>query len=413
MTIINNNTVVVYTSLELKEVLENDNNYTYVYFGNNIILSSGISISSSKTNVVIDGTYNDVTYEYTDQKKAGTSDTINIISPLTQKVTVKNMKITGYNYYGIIYVPENSKYIDTVVEYNNVTYVGPQISFHPVGLTRFIDCIITIQDNYATGNEVAECNKIEIGGTTNIIHKSTSNSSFWFRNANPSLTILKDATVNFNSVSRELFYGVNNLNLIISKNASFYVTAHSGLAYGTNGTGTTLIDENAFFSIKQTDYNGSYATWYSYGVITLNKNALLSIISNYSNITKSNYNISFQGSSAGLILNNPEKVILYNSVASVISATNTSSFQFIYNRINLFDNAISIDSDISKDNLPTYSWYKKTELSSVNGTFTNSKTVIDNHNYTEEELTNLPSLDNFNFTNKIILYFMFHVKHSD
>ena len=403
MTIINNNTVVVYTSLELKEVLENDNNYTYVYFGNNIILSSGISISSSKTNVVIDGTYNDVTYEYTDQKKAGTSDTINIISPLTQKVTVKNMKITGYNYYGIIYVPENSKYIDTVVEYNNVTYVGPQISFHPVGLTRFIDCIITIQDNYATGNEVAECNKIEIGGTTNIIHKSTSNSSFWFRNANPSLTILKDATVNFNSVSRELFYGVNNLNLIISKNASFYVTAHSGLAYGTNGTGTTLIDENAFFSIKQTDYNGSYATWYSYGVITLNKNALLSIISNYSNITKSNYNISFQGSSAGLILNNPEKVILYNSVASVISATNTSSFQFIYNRINLFDNAISIDSDISKDNLPTYSWYKKTELSSVNGTFTNSKTVIDNHNYTEEELTNLPSLDNFNFTNKKIL----------
>ena len=403
MTIINNNTVVVYTSLELKEVLENDNNYTYVYFGNNIILSSGISISSSKTNVVIDGTYNDVTYEYTDQKKAGTSDTINIISPLTQKVTVKNMKITGYNYYGIIYVPENSKYIDTVVEYNNVTYVGPQISFHPVGLTRFIDCIITIQDNYATGNEVAECNKIEIGGTTNIIHKSTSNSSFWFRNANPSLTILKDATVNFNSVSRELFYGVNNLNLIISKNASFYVTAHSGLAYGTNGTGTTLIDENAFFSIKQTDYNDSYATWYSYGVITLNKNASLSIISNYLNITKSNYNISFQGSSAGLILNNPEKVILYNSVASVISATNTSSFQFIYNRINLFDNAISIDSDISKDNLPTYSWYKKTELSSVNGTFTNSKTVINNHNYTEEELTNLPSLDNFNFTNKKIL----------
>ncbi len=240
------------------------------------------------------------------------------------------MKITGYNYYGIIYVPENSKYIDTVVEYNNVTYVGPQISFHPVGLTRFIDCIITIQDNYATGNEVAECNKIEIGGTTNIIHKSTSNSSFWFRNANPSLIILKDATVNFNSVSRELFYGVNNLNLIISKNASFYVTAHSGLAYGTNGTGTTLIDENAFFSIKQTDYNGSYATWYSYGVITLNKNASLSIISNYSNITKSNYNISFQGSSAGLILNNPEKVISYNSVASVISATNTSSFQFIY-----------------------------------------------------------------------------------
>ena len=36
MTIIDNNTVVVFSSAELKSVLENDNGYDYVYFGSDI-----------------------------------------------------------------------------------------------------------------------------------------------------------------------------------------------------------------------------------------------------------------------------------------------------------------------------------------------------------------------------------------
>ena len=48
MQIINNNTVVVTTSDELKTVLEEDNNYTYIYFGNDITLTSGITINKNK-----------------------------------------------------------------------------------------------------------------------------------------------------------------------------------------------------------------------------------------------------------------------------------------------------------------------------------------------------------------------------
>ena len=208
MTIINGTTVVVFSSAELKEALENNNGYTYIYFGSNITLTSGILISSNKSEVIIDGTYNDIIYEYVDQKKLDTGDGIRVNSALNKKVTVKNMKVVGYNYYGIIYVPESNTFKDTVIEYNNINYVGPQISFNPSGLTRFVDCDITIQDNYASGNEVCECNRVEIGGATTIIHKSTANSSFWFRNQSPSLTILKNAVVNFQSVSRELIYGV-------------------------------------------------------------------------------------------------------------------------------------------------------------------------------------------------------------
>ena len=403
MTIINENTVVVTSSSELKEALEKDNAYTYIYFGNNITLESGITISKNKNNIVIDGTYNNITYEFTDQKKLGTGDTINISSPTITNVTVKNLKITGYNYYGVIYVPDSSSYKNTTVEYNNITYQGPQISFNPYGLTRFINANITIEDSYATGNEVAECNQIEIGGKTTITHKSTGNSTFWFRNANPSFTILKDANVKITSEKRELFYGITNLKFTISKNASLYLTTYNGLAYGTNGTETTVIDENALFSITKTNYSGSYATWYSYGTITLNTNSSLLITNDYPNITDNNYNISFQGANSGLYLNNPNKVILYNSKANIFNTSTTVPFSFSYSRINMFDKVVPYSGDISKDNLPTYSWYKNNSLSTISGTFNSTKTTISTNNYTEEELKILPDLTNFNFPNKKIL----------
>jgi hypothetical protein len=403
MIIINQNTVVVFTSSELKEALENDNGYTYIYLGSDITLSSGIAISNKKSEVIIDGTYNNVMYNYIDQKKLGTSDGIYVTGAFTSKVTVKNINITGYNYYGVIYVSEASAYKNTTIEYSKVTYVGPQISYNPMGITRFLDSVITIKDNYASGNEVAECNQIEIGGNTTIIHNSTGNSSFWFRNSSPSFTILSGASVYFTSTARELFYGVTDLVFTISKNASFYVSVYNGLAYGTFGTGTTIIDENATFSLNKTHYSGSYPTWYSYGTITLNKGSTLNIINNYENITSSNYNILFSGNGSGLILNNPEKVVLYNSVGNVISARNNSIFDFTYNRINLFNTAISITDDISKDTLPTYSWYKSSELSKVSGTFTSAKTTVVSNNYTEEEMKNLPSLSNFNIIDKKIL----------
>ncbi len=167
MKIINDSTVVVSSSVELKDVLERDNGYFYVYFDNDMTLQSGIKISSAKVNVVIDGTYEGVRYTFTDYESLSSGDTISVSSPFTLKVVVCNMEIVGYNYYGVVYVPDSSSYKNTIIEYNNILYEGPQISFHPTGLTRFIDCDITISDGaLVTGNEVAECNKIEIGGAT-------------------------------------------------------------------------------------------------------------------------------------------------------------------------------------------------------------------------------------------------------
>ena len=87
MTIINDTTVVVFSSEELKTVLESDNSYTYIYFESNISLKSGIKIASTKANIIIDGTYNGVTYNFEDMKTLNTGD-VNISAVLFVTVIV-------------------------------------------------------------------------------------------------------------------------------------------------------------------------------------------------------------------------------------------------------------------------------------------------------------------------------------
>lgn len=401
MLIIDNTTVVVYSYDELKSALEGT--YTYVYLGSNIPMTNGIKINRLTKEVIINGTYEGITYSLEDKKSLSASDTITVSSNITTKITVCNLKFIGYNYYGIIYIPDSNTYKDTTIEYKNIVYTGPQMAFNPYGLTRFIDSTITIDDNkLVTGNEVAECNRIEIGGNTTITHNSKGNSAFWFRNSTPYLNILENANVVFNSPNRELFYGVTNLELNILNNAIFNITAHNGMAYGNFGTGATNLYPNSSLIIKQTTQNGSYSTWYSYGKINVDTNASLRIINNFPNISASNYNINFS-SSGSLTLNNPKEVVLYNSKANIINTSGTLPFSFTFNRLNLFTSSITINDNITKDTLPTYTWHKSSDLITITGTFNSTTATILTSTLTKEDLQTLPSLTNFVFANKKIL----------
>ena len=52
------------TSDELKQALSEDNNYDYIYLGNDITATSGFVINSNKNKLIIDGTYNNTKYTY-------------------------------------------------------------------------------------------------------------------------------------------------------------------------------------------------------------------------------------------------------------------------------------------------------------------------------------------------------------
>lgn len=406
MTIIDENTVVVYTSEELKKCLEEDNNYNYIYFGSNITLTSGITISNKKSNVTIDGTYNDTKYTYEDMKSLATTDTISVRSSNINKVTVKNINVTGNNYYGIIYVPEDNTLQNVIIEYNNLTYSGPQITYHPTGLSIYNNCDIKITKTYTAAQEVAECNRIEIAGTTSIIHESTSDSSFWFKGQNtPYFKILENANVTMQSINRELFYGTNNLEFSVLENTTFSLTTALGIGYGTFSTNKVLIDKNAYLKITQTKKNGSYPTWYCTGSFTMNENSTLIMINNYASIATSNYNIYFKTTSASLTLNSPKQLVLYNSKANVFYSEQTMNFNLTYTRANLWSSPAEISIAGSLDDLPTYSWYKNINISNITGTLSSSKTTITTNNYTEEELKDLPSIDNFKLNDTKVISF--------
>lgn len=402
MEVIDSKTVVVFSYTELKQALEGDNGYLDIYMGADINMSGGIRINSKKSNVMISGTYNGVTYRLEDVKSLATGDTISVSNTM-KYIVVRDMVVTGNNYYGVIFVTDSSSYKDVVLEYNNVSYTGCQIGFNPYGLTRFIDCAINIIDTSLTsGNEVAECNRIEIGGNTVIVHNSKSNSSFWFRNSNPSFTVLENANVKFTSVYRELFYGPVNLALSVMKGASIDISTYNGMGFGTYGTGVTVIDVNASLTFRQNGSNGSYPSWYSYGSITLNSGASLSMISDYSNIGSSNYCILFPNTSGGLYFNNPRRVLLYNKGASVMGASSSIPFVFYFSRINLFVNVIDLSAEISSSNLPNYAWYKLDNVTSyIKGTFSNGITKVTEHNFSGESY--LPDISSFVLGGKKII----------
>lgn len=176
------------------------------------------------------------------------------------------------------------------------------------------------------------------------------------------------------TLRRELFYGTNDLDVVVDNGAFFEVNVYNGLAYGTYGTKT----------------------------FTLNENATFKVINNFDNIINSNYNIYFNSSNGGLIFNNPNEVVLFNKIGNIIYASSRIPFNFNFSRINLFDNVINFSDELTLNTLPTYSWYKD-GVSNITGTFNANSVTISSNNFTEEELLKLPDLKNFIFVNKKIL----------
>ena len=231
---INENTVAVETSAELKSILEADNDITLIYLAKDITLAQGITILGTKKEVTIDGLYpldgTGSIHTYTDMNSASSADTIGIRTASSIHITVQNLNVVGKNYYGLIYVAEGTAYQNVVVTYKNITYNGPQITYHPSGLSIYQDLTINIIDSTAcVANEVGEVGSVQIGGKTIITHNSSANSTFWFRgySSTPYLEILEDANVSITTI-RDIVYTSNYLRIAIEKKALFSIKTKNG-----------------------------------------------------------------------------------------------------------------------------------------------------------------------------------------
>ena len=96
------------TSDELKQAVSEDNNYNYIYLGNDITATSGFTINSNKNKIIIDGTYNNTKYTYANNLNS--EETVLKASTTNKRIILKNMNIISSHGYGVIYVPSHPNY---------------------------------------------------------------------------------------------------------------------------------------------------------------------------------------------------------------------------------------------------------------------------------------------------------------
>ena len=390
------------TNDELKQVISEDNNYDYIYLGNDIIATEGFIINSNKSKLTIDGTYNGKKYTYTNnlslEENAIKASTTN------KKIVLKNMNIVCSNGYGVIYVVSHPNYSNVLVEYNNVNFSGIELSQNYYGTTKIVDSIIEIKDvNNVPAQRACNSNRILIDGNTTISNTSTTNTIFFFNDVIPSLVkIMPNSRVNI-STPKEFMNGTNRLDLTIGHGAEFLLTTGNGFSITTtHGARNVLVEEMADFTFIENSHQ-RVPMWSVFGDFIVKEGASVSILNTYMTTPTDNYNIYFKGTNQKFILDNPRNVNIYTKNANIVYTNNPVDFIFKFTRINMWIYALDYTSACTLDDTPAFYWYKENSLAQITGVFNKDTTTVESHNFTDEQLNLLSDINNFSFQNKKIL----------
>lgn len=400
--IINNNTVVVTSSDELKQAVSEDNGYDYIYLGSDIIATSGFIINSNKVKITIDGTYNNVKYTYTNNLSL--EATVIKASTTNKRIILKNMNIVSSHGYGVVYVPSHPNYSNVVVEYNNINFSGIELSQNYYGTTKIIDSLIDAKDtNNVSTQRVCDSNRIIIGGNTIITSSSSTNTVFFFNDVIPSyIKIVPNSNVSI-TTNKELMNGTNRLDLIVGHGSEFLLTTGNGFAITTtHGARNVLIEEMANFTFIEKSHQ-RVPMWNVFGDFIVKEGASISVINTYMTTPTDNYNIYFKGTNQKFVLDNPKYVNIYTKNANVVYTNNPVDFAFSFSRINMWIYALDYISACSLDDTPALYWYKETTPAKITGVFNKDSTTVTSHNFTDTELSSISDINSFSFQGKKIL----------
>ena len=400
--IIDNNTVVVMTSDELKQVLSEDNGYEYVYLGSDITATSGFVINSNKGKIVIDGTYNNTKYTYTNNLSS--EETVIKVSTANKRIILKNMNIVSSHGYGVIYVPSHPNYSNVVVEYNNINFSGIELSQNYYGTTKIIDSVLEVKDtNNVSAQRACNSNRIIIDGNTTITSDSNTNTIFFFNDVIPSLVkIMPNSRVSI-TTNKEFMNGTNRLDLIVGHGAEFLLTTGNGFAITTtHGARNVLIEEMANFTFIEKSHQ-RVPMWNVFGDFKVSEGASISVINTYMTTPSDNYNIYFKGTNQKFILDNPKYVNIYTKNANVVYTNNPVDFSFSFSRLNMWIYALDYTSACTLDDTPAFYWYKENTPAKITGVLNKDSTTVTSHNFTDTELSSISDINSFSFQDKKIL----------
>ena len=390
------------TNDELKQVISEDNNYDYIYLGNDIIATEGFIINGNKSKLTIDGTYNDKKYTYTNNLSL--EENVIKASTTNKKIVLKNMNIVCSNGYGVIYVVSHPNYSNVLVEYNNVNFSGIELSQNYYGTTKIVDSIIEIKDvNNVPAQRACNSNRILIDGNTTISNTSTTNTIFFFNDVIPSLVkIMPNSRVNI-STPKEFMNGTNRLDLTIGHGAEFLLTTGNGFSKTTtHGARNVLVEEMSDFTFIENSHQ-RVPMWSVFGDFIVKEGASVSILNTYMTTPTDNYNIYFKGTNQKFILDNPRNVNIYTKNANIVYTNNPVNFIFKFTRINMWIYALDYTSACTLDDTPAFYWYKENSLAQITGVFNKDTTTVESHNFTDEQLNLLSDINSFSFQDRKIL----------
>ena len=400
--IIDNNTVVVTNNDELKQVLSEDNSYEYIYLGSDITATSGFTINSNKSKVIIDGTYNNTKYTYTNNLSL--EETVIKVSTTNKRIILKNMNIVSSHGYGVIYVPSHPNYSNVVVEYNNINFSGIELSQNYYGTTKIVDSVLEVKDtNNVPAQRACNSNRIIIGGNTTITSSSSTNTVFFFNDVIPSsVKIMPNSRVSI-TTDKEFMNGTNRLDLRLGNGAEFLLTTGNGFAITTtHGARNVLIEEMANFTFIEKSHQ-RVPMWNIFGDFKVLEGASVSVINTYMTTPSDNYNIYFKGTNQKFILDNPKYINIYTKNANVVYTNNPVDFMFTFSRINMWIYALDYTSACTLDDIPAFYWYKENTPAKITGVLNKDSTTVTSHNFTDDELSLISDINSFSFQDKKIL----------
>lgn len=132
--------IIVSSFDELNKVLEEYNTYNYIFLMNDISITEDIFIEDFKSNITIDGIYQNIEANVTIGNNQIT------VGAKTKKLTLKNMTIKCSNQSGFIYAPAEEYYEDVLVTFDNVIFNETSMATLEYSDFKILNSIISIEE---------------------------------------------------------------------------------------------------------------------------------------------------------------------------------------------------------------------------------------------------------------------------
>lgn len=367
--IIDASSIVVNNFSEFSSALSANNGYTTVYLGGDIVMTGGITIHSSKANVVIDGISpldpSGDMHRLTDRVSIVQTDTVYINSANIKSLTVRNLSITGRNYFGSFSVLAS---LDVTLTYQNVSYLGPQLTYNRNGTTRYIDCTLNITETNGNTSivveELGEVKRVVFGGNVSVTGSSATTSLLWFLGSGCTFEVLEGANVFINVMNGYMIYSDGGqVACTVGRGARLTIFTKYGLFYNMSATlhqfaGFT-IHEGASVDIEQSVKNahdGTTATVKVRGGLSVDPGASLYVKAAYAS---ANALICFMANGAGANFLDPDTVLLSNVNGRLFGwSTGSGLITIEAGVVDYWTSAAALSELKNFSRMPQYYWSK-------------------------------------------------------